>query len=44
MKGFILHARLAAVLFLEALGVKEGIPAGIREQKALSDNIGEAVF
>ena len=36
--------QLPAVLFLEAVGVKEGIPAGIREQKALPDSIGEVIF
>lgn len=40
----MLHAKLAAVLFLEAVGVKEGIPAGIREQNALSDSVGDVVF
>lgn len=44
LEGFILGARLAAVLSLEDVGVKEGIPGGIREQQAPSDSIGEVVF
>lgn len=44
LEGFILHARLAAVLFSKAVGVKEGIPGEIGKQQALSDSIGEVVF
>lgn len=44
LEGFILHARLATVLFLEAIGVKEEIPGEIREPQALSDSIGVVVF
>lgn len=33
--------KASSCLFLEALGVKEGIPGGIRQQQAPSDSIGE---
>lgn len=37
LKGLMLHARLAAVLFLEVTGMRKGIPVGVGEQRALSD-------
>lgn len=44
LKGFELHARLAAVLFLEATGVRNGIFEAVGEQRALSDHRGEAAL